>query len=255
MTLVLAGSPGQAADLLARAGSAQARVAAVWGRARPAVWIAPATDSEAALLLGRDPTDPGALSDVAAVTDGPLQPGRPAGADRIVIVPQAWSSLTGRGRDVVATHELTHVVVRGSTTGPVPLWLSEGFAEFVAYRTVALPEHDIVRPALDAARRDGLPTSLPSNEEFDPATGSVAAAYGRSLLVLRTLADREGLAALVRFYREVADPTHQARPAAAPASDNADQHDAVDAALATVLHTDRAALVRSWRARMNQLLS
>lgn len=254
-SLVLAASPQQAADLLARAESAQAHVAAVWGRSRPAVWIAPPTDSEAALLLGRAPADPSALHDVAAVTDGPLQPGRPAGADRIVIVPTVWSSLPGRGREVVATHELTHVVVRGSTTGPVPLWLSEGFAEFVAYRTVALSEHAIVHPALEAARRDGLPTGLPSDQEFDPATGSVAAAYGRSLLVLRTLADREGVAALVRFYREVADPTDQARAATAPARDDADHHDAVDAALTTVLHTDRTALVRSWRARMRQLLS
>ncbi|MEO7000042.1 MAG: hypothetical protein ABI112_18345 [Terracoccus sp.] len=255
MSLVLARGPEQAADLLARADTAQARVAAVWGSSRPAVWMAPSTDSEAALLLGRDPADPRGLRDVAAVTDGPLEAGRPAGADRIVIVPGAWSSLAGRGRDVVATHELTHVVVRGSTTGAVPLWLSEGFAEFVAYRTVGLPERDIVRPALEAARRDGLPTDLPTEAQFVTGAGSVPAAYGRSLLVVRTLAERHGVTALVRFYRKVAEPSDGPPPAVVPTGDGADEQKVVDTALTTVLQSDRAALVSEWRNRIERLLS
>ena len=247
--LVLAGAPEVGADLLARAEAAQGQVSAVWGHSRPAVWVAPTTDAEAALLLGRDPADPAAWREVAAVTDGPLHAGRPAGADRIVVVPGAWRSLLGRGRDVVATHELTHVVVRGSTTGPVPLWLSEGFAEFVAYRTLQLPERDIVRPALEAARSNGLPNDLPTGSEFDPGAGGVPAAYGRSLLVARTLADRHGLAALVRFYRAVAEPSERSR------SDGGDERDVVDPALVTALHTNRATLVRDWRARIERLLS
>ncbi|MEO5746035.1 MAG: hypothetical protein ABIQ53_15795 [Terracoccus sp.] len=251
-SLVLASSPELAADLLARAETAQSNVATVWGHARPAVWVAPTTDTEAARLLGREPV---ALRDVAAVTDGPLVLGRPAGADRVVIVPGAWSSLAGGGRDVVATHELTHVVVRGSTTGAVPLWLSEGFAELVAYRTVALPERDIVRPALEVARRSGLPTALPSASEFDPAAGGVPAAYGLSLLVVRTLAERDGVAAVVRFYREVADPSGGSRSNTVPTPDGSDQQHAVDQALASALQTNRAALVRAWRARVERLVS
>ena len=254
-SLVLASSPELAADLFARAETAQSHVAAVWGHSRPAVWVAPTTDTEAALLLGRDPADPGALRDVAAVTDGPLAAGRPAGADRIVIVPGAWSSLPGRGREVVATHELTHVVVRGSTTGPVPPWLSEGFAEFVAYRTVSLPEGDIVRPALDAVRRSGRPTDLPTASEFDPAAGGVPAAYGLSLLVVRTLAERDGVAALVRFYREVADASARSRADTVPTPDGGDEQHAVDQALVSALHTNRAALVRDWGARVQRLVS
>ncbi|OFE15774.1 hypothetical protein BA895_21405 [Humibacillus sp. DSM 29435] len=254
-SLVLAGSPHLATDLLARADAAQSHVAAVWGRSRPAVWVAPATDTEAALLLGRGAVDPVALRDVAAVTDGPLPARQPAGADRIVIVPKAWISLSGRGRDVVAAHELTHVVVRGSTTGAVPLWLSEGFAEFVAYRAVSLPEGDIVRPAVDAVRRSGLPRDLPTAAQFDPAAGGVQAAYGLSLLVVRTLAERDGVPALVRFYREVADTSERSAAATVPTPDGADDQHVVDHALVSALHTNRAGLVRDWRARVAQLVS
>ncbi len=254
-SLVLASSRELAADLFARAETAQSHVAAIWGHSRPAVWVAPTTDTEAALLLGRDPADPGALRDVAAVTDGPLVAGRPAGADRIVIVPGAWRSLAGGGRDIVATHELTHVVVRGSTTSAVPLWLSEGFAEFVAYRTVALPERDIVRPALEVAGRSGLPTDLPPASDFDPAAGRVPAAYGLSLLVVRTLAERDGVAALVRFYREVADPVEGSGSTPVPSPDGGDQQHAVDQALVSSLLTNRATLVRAWTARVERLLS
>ncbi len=254
-SLVLASSPALAADLLARADTAQSRVAVVWGRSRPAVWVAPATDTEAALLLGREAAGPVSLRDVAAVTDGPLIAGRPAGADRIVIVPQAWGSLPGRGRDVVATHELTHVVVRGSTTGAVPLWLSEGLAEFVAYRAVPLPEGDIVRPALDAVRRSGLPQDLPTAGDFDPAAGGVQAAYGLSLLAVRTLAEHDGVPSLVRFYREVADPSERSRDDIAPTPDGGGDQHVVDQALVSALHTNRAALVRDWRARVARLVS
>ena len=66
----------------------------MWGRAEPAVWVAPGSDADAARLLGRAAAD---LTGVAAVTDGPLETGEPAGADRIVVVPQPWAGLSGAG--------------------------------------------------------------------------------------------------------------------------------------------------------------
>ena len=77
--------------------------------------------------------------------------GRPARARASPRAPTAsWSSRgLGRpersGRDVVLTHELTHATVRASTTRAVPDWLAEGFAEFVAYDAVALPEREARR--------------------------------------------------------------------------------------------------------------
>jgi hypothetical protein len=239
------GSATRMAEVQRRAVAAGARVAAVWGRSRPAVWVAPATDADAARLLGRQVSD---LEGVAAATDGPLVAGSPAGADRIVVVPGPWDSLRPAGRDVVMTHELTHATVRSSTTRPVPLWLSEGFAELVGYRAVDLPEATAVAPALDAVRADGLPQSLPADTAFDPSTGRLPVAYGQSLLVLRTLADRYGTAGVVRFYRAAAGGL------AVPTDLVGDPEAVADRALRAELRTDRAALVRAWQARLRALL-
>lgn len=244
--LVLAvGTRARVDEVLRRARTASARVAAVWGRAQPAVWIAPATDVDAARLLGRVTSG---LGGVAAATDGPLTPGERAGADRIVLVPGAWTALRPAGRDVVMTHELTHVTVRAATTRAVPVWLSEGFAELVAYRSIDLPEATIVAPALDRVRAQGLPQALPADAEFEPGTRALPAAYGLSLLALRTLADAHGTQAVVRLYRAAAGGLD------VPTSRLDDDEAAVDEALRSQAGTTRAELVAGWQRRIRSLL-
>ena len=243
--VLVVGDLDRVEEVVRRARTAASRVASVWGSVKPAVWIAPATDADAARLLGRTARD---LDGVAAATDGPLTPGERAGADRIVLVPGAWASLRPGGRDVVMAHELTHVTVRASTTRAVPVWLSEGFAELVAYEPVDLPEATIVAPALVRARRSGLPRALPADSDFDPGTHSLAAAYGLSLLALRTLADAHGTQAVVRLYRAAAGGLD------VPTSRLDDREGAVDAALRASSDTTREALVRDWQARIRDLL-
>ncbi|WP_442278280.1 hypothetical protein [Terrabacter sp. 2YAF2] len=243
-SLVLAvGTADRVEEVVRRARTAESRVAAVWGEARPAVWVAPATDADAARLLGRSADD---LAGVAAATDGPLTPGEHAGADRIVLVPGAWSSLRPDGRDVVMTHELTHVTVRAATTRSVPVWLSEGFAELVAYQPIHLPEATIVAPALDRVRSSGLPETLPADTDFDPGTHALPAAYGLSLLALRTLADRYGTPAVVRLYRAAAGGL------VLPTSQLDDREAAVDDALGSVMGSTRSALLQAWQARIRR---
>jgi hypothetical protein len=244
--LVLAvGDDERVEEVVRRARTAASRVATVWGGVQPAVWIAPATDADAARLLGRTA---GELDGVAAATDGPLTPGERAGADRIVLVPGAWVSLRPDGRDVVMTHELTHVTVRASTTRAVPVWLSEGFAELVAYEPIDLPEATVVAPALDRVRVAGVPRTLPADADFDPGTHALAAAYGLSLLALRTLADAHGTQAVVRLYRAAAGGLD------VPTSRLDDREAAVDAALRSATGTTRSALVGDWQARIRDLL-
>lgn len=207
------GGSSRVEALMHDATAALGRVAAVLGRARPAVIVVPDTDEHAAELLGRSVSG---LQGVAAVTDGPLGPTGLAGADRVVIVPTAWSTLSTAGRRVVLAHELTHVTTRAAEPQrDTPLWLSEGLAEYVAYHDVRLAESVIAAPALDEVRHSHLPTQWPTDAQFEPGGGHLSAAYGLALLACRTIADDHGQQALLRLYRTAATtPTVAAFPAA-----------------------------------------
>ncbi|MDV3221589.1 hypothetical protein [Intrasporangium sp.] len=244
--VLAAGDAADVAEVADRAAAAARQVSGVLGSAAVAVWVVPASDAEAARLLGRDE---GGLRGVAAATDGPIGPGSPAGADRIVLVPSAWSALSAVGRDVVLTHELTHVTTRRTSMRLPPLWLSEGLAEFIAYRDVDLPETEVVRSALGRVRSAGLPADLPTARDFDSVGGDLEVAYGQSLLVARTIADRHGTAALVGLFRAVNDGS------ALPGRVGEDADAATDHFLERRLGTDRHTIVEAWRSRLAVLAS
>ena len=232
-------------EVLRRADRAGRRVAAVWRPTVPAVWVVPADAADAARLLGRTG---GQLDGVAAATDGPLQENSEAGADRIVLIPDVWLSLRPAGRDVVMTHELTHVAVRASTFRPVPLWLSEGFAEYVAYRFVDLPERDVASALLARVRSAGLPQHLPGADAFDPGSGTMSAAYAEAWLAVRELVKARGEAAVVAFYRAAAGT--------APGNvADVDPETNTDAALRSALQLSRAELERRWLDHVRSLAS
>lgn len=242
--LVLAFEGGPlAGEVATRAMAAAGRVGDVLGSAGPAVWVAPATDADAAQLLGRDEA---ALHGLAAVVDGPIGPGQPAGSDRIVLVPSAWASLTPTGRDVVMAHELTHATTRRASQRQPPLWLSEGLAEFVAYQGLTLPERTAVAPALVRVRSEGIPAALPDDSAFDPGSGPLDVSYGFTLVAARTIADKYGVAALVALFRAAAGTS------AGDAPDDADA--AVDRFLVERLGTNRHELTSAWQQRLAHLV-
>ena len=71
---------------------------------------------------------------IAAVTTGEAGGSGQAPADRIIVNPEAYGVLGSFGKQVVLTHETTHVATRARTSPATPLWLSEGFADWVGYR-------------------------------------------------------------------------------------------------------------------------
>ena len=71
---------------------------------------------------------------IAAVTTGEVGGPPNAPADRIIINPDAYALLGPLGKQVVLTHETTHVATRAHTTAATPLWLSEGYADWIGYR-------------------------------------------------------------------------------------------------------------------------
>ena len=109
-------------------------VSEVWGTswAQRIVVIAPSDTAQLAAILGGSDGD---YDQIAAVTTGHFLTGHTAtSADRVLLNPDAFAELSSVGRRVVLTHETTHVAARAASTGSLPAWLSEGFADYVGFR-------------------------------------------------------------------------------------------------------------------------
>lgn len=174
-------------EMAARADRAGLRVSGVLGRpVRPLV-VVPDSTREAARLAGV-----ARLDGLAAVADG----------GRVIVVPESFATLNPTGRDVVLTHELTHVV---AGTDRLPVWLYEGFADYVGYRDAGLPVVTAAAELAAEVRAGRLPTALPGPAAFAPDGRDpvrLARAYQEAWLACRFLADRFGEGTLVGFYRE-----------------------------------------------------
>ena len=166
-TLVLVAGDAREADRFEAL--AQAAVPAVHGvlprwRPRLVVEVPPTL----AALHGALDSDPGQYDAVAAVTstaDGSLTPDAPV---HVFVNPEVFGDLKPRGAQVVMSHEAVHVATDAATS-TMPLWLLEGFADYVALRDVHLPvvrdgraDHRQVR-ARRRRRRScpGRPSSTP----------------------------------------------------------------------------------------------
>lgn len=178
----------------------------IWGRdwGRTAVLVAPASEEELAGLLG-DAHDTKGSDQVSAVTIGPVDGRGRVRASQVVIAPHTWDQLVPAGRQVVISHELTHVATGWSTTSAVPLWLSEGLAEYIAYAEVALSRRAVAAAVVERVRVGAGPTALPADDEFDPATHDIAVADNAAWLLCRSIVDAHGQHALIAFYRKAAD--------------------------------------------------
>lgn len=78
----------------------------------------------------------------------------------------------------------------GPTAAPpasVPLWLSEGFAQLVAYDAVGAETPLIAGDLLKQVRRDGPPARLPDDEAFAAEPTRRLEAYAEAWLACRTL--------------------------------------------------------------------
>ncbi|MEU7644066.1 hypothetical protein [Streptomyces huasconensis] len=142
---------------------------------------------------------------IAAVTTGEAGGTGRAPADRIIVNPEAYGVLGDFGKQVVLTHETTHVATRTRTSPATPLWLSEGFADWVGYRGTGRTAAQAA-PELGRAVRGGeLPRELPGDDEFGFGTdaGRLARAYEGAWLACRMIADRWGERRLTDFYRAV----------------------------------------------------
>ena len=205
------------------AAAAVSRVSGVWGTDwnSHVVIVTPATSDQFAQLLSR-PSDNG-LDQVAAITQGVIEPGQRATGDEVVVNPNAYTALAPLGRRVVITHELTHVAARSSTIDPVPIWLTEGMADYVGYSGLDIPRQRVASQLLVLVRAGKGPMALPTEVNFDPSRSKIATSYSAAWLAVCHLVDLYGQAKVVSFYRAVAssrtaDGAPQADPEIAAAS-------------------------------------
>ncbi|MGL4172858.1 MAG: peptidase MA family metallohydrolase [Actinomycetota bacterium] len=185
------------------------QVSNVWDQSwqRQAVLVVPETQEEFGAVLKRPPQG---LGQIAAVTTGTLKvqptlPGTRAGNDRVVINSVALSELGDLGRRLVLQHELTHVAVRQSTTRDVPLWLSEGFADYIGYRNSGVAVSFAAQDLLGKVAVGQIPSRLPEAVDFDPTRTSIAESYSGAWLACKLIADQYGQERLVEFYQDAAD--------------------------------------------------
>ena len=246
-TLVVGSGPAsRLRPYLALGNLAVKRVDAVW----TAPWhsrmvlVVPGTTAQMAEQAGQDKAN---VAQVAAVTDGPFDPQGRAGADRVVINPGAFATLQPRGQQVVVTHEATHVAIRATTNRPVPLWLSEGMADYVGYHDIDVTRRQVAVALLDRVRAGTGPKALPSGADFDPSRSTIAPSYNAAWLAVTRIVDRHGAAALVRFYRAAATTTDLSTSASSDPDAN------VAKAFTTVLGTTQAAFTKEWLAYLKAL--
>ncbi|MFG2499360.1 hypothetical protein ACGFSB_14270 [Streptomyces sp. NPDC048441] len=151
---------------------------------------------------------------IAAVTTGEAGGSGSAPADRIIVNPEAYGALGDFGKQVVLTHETTHVATRAHTSAATPLWLSEGFADWVGYRGTGRTAGQAAPELRRAVQREQLPAALPEDDDFGFSgdAGKLAQAYEGAWLACRMVADQWSEAKLTAFYEAVG--THKKRPGA-----------------------------------------
>ncbi|WP_406001353.1 hypothetical protein [Streptomyces sp. NBC_00829] len=242
-SLVLAVGQG-GPRLRAVAATADRAVPAVSG-AWPSPWsgrlvvLVPASLSAMGQLLGAPSS---AYRGIAAVTTGETGPAGTTPADRVIVNPQAYSVLGDYGQGVVLTHETTHVATRAHTSKATPMWLSEGFADWVAYRDTRSTAGQIAPELRQAVRRGDVPAELPADADFafGGDAGALARAYEGGWLACELIAERWGERKLTAFYRAVGEGGHRAG--------------AVEKALADVLGTTPQEFTVRWRDHLRERL-
>jgi hypothetical protein len=244
--VLVLGHPGQRPlmDQVARlAAAAVPRVTAAWGPWRERVVVVVPDDAEELAGLLGSPAD---LTRIAAVATAELRGGEgdydPAG-DRVLVNPETFAGLGAVGRQVVLTHEVTHVATRRASGPAVPAWLAEGLADLVGYTGVDLPTSVTAADLAAEVRAGRLPAALPADADFEGGSPRLTQVYQGAWLAVRLLDERHGRAALLRFYRAVG-----ARRDVPPAT-------AVEDALRDELGTTTAELTADWRTSLQRRLA
>ncbi|TCC38145.1 hypothetical protein [Kribbella speibonae] len=194
-------SESEARSYVSVADKAVESVTKVWGKGwrQKVVIYLPAKQAQMEGVLGAQPNT---YTQIAAVTMAELDTPAVGAPVRIVANPKLFEELGKQGRRIVLTHETTHVAST-ATASPVPLWLAEGFADYVAFTAVPVQDESAAKELFKAVRAGKVPATLPTPEAFAASATELPQAYESAWLACRLIAEREGQDKLVKFYRAV----------------------------------------------------
>lgn len=228
------GSEAMADRLTTELGTAVAAVSAVWGTDWPqrVALLLPDSLDEMKALVG--PGFPVESVVAVAVADRVDTARRVVAGQRVVLSPSGSRALSVASLRVVLRHEITHVAARAETLDGSPMWLLEGFADYVGYRESGISLAQGAPNLTELVKRDGPPANLPEDKDFRTQGRDLDLAYQKSWSVARFVSERFGEPTLLTMYHKLA--------AAGPVS--ATQTDDL---LRSVLGLDRAGLVAGWR--------
>ncbi|MFD7158518.1 hypothetical protein ACFV9C_28240 [Kribbella sp. NPDC059898] len=195
------GSEADTKSYVSVADKAVESVSKVWGkkwRQKVIVYL-PAKQAQMEGILGAQPNT---YTQIAAVTMAELDQPAANAPVRIVANPKLFEELGKQGRRIVLTHETTHVA-SNATASPVPLWLAEGFADYVAFTAVPVQDDSAAKELFKAVRAGKVPATLPTPEAFAASAADLPQAYESAWLACRLIAEHEGQDKLVALYHAV----------------------------------------------------
>lgn len=179
------------------AGEARSAVRDVLPRWRGRVVVeVPRSEEQLDRLLGSEPGTYGAIAAVTSTADGSLSSSAPT---HVFVNPDVFGRLGDNGSQIVLTHEVTHVAT-GAATADTPMWLLEGFADYVALSDVDLPVSVTAGRILHRVAEHGPPRRLPRAADFGPQRAALGTTYEAAWLACRLLARTYGEEELVDFY-------------------------------------------------------
>jgi hypothetical protein len=232
-TLVLGLDPGRDRRVAALLRVAVRDVTRVMTRWRgDLVAIVPRSTAEVAWLLG---TGSGGYPGIAAVTSTQDGSRRSSSRPVIVVNPVQFDRLGPVGAHVVITHESTHVATRANASD-LPLWLAEGFADYVGIGAARVPVRRAAGRIIGAVRANGPPAGLPPDAAFTAGRHGLEATYESAWLACRLIAATYGQDRLLAFYTAAGRQPGGARTA-----------------FRAVLNTTSARFTAEWRRHLREL--
>ncbi|WP_245775806.1 hypothetical protein [Saccharopolyspora flava] len=205
---LVVGHDAKAVDrVAAQLDSTVADVTEVWGSgwAQRVGVLVPGSQEELRSLVGPEFAVDG-IAGVAVADLVDTRTKRVEGA-RVVLTPRTSEELPDVALGVVLRHEITHVAARAVTADGAPMWMLEGFPDYVGYRKSGLTPREIAPELARVVREVGPPLRLPTNAEFHQSGSRLDLTYQQSWSVVEYLSRRIGEDRLIDLYRRIAAAT------------------------------------------------